>query len=199
MKQQVIVIHGGETFDTYEDYLTWLKNREPDDLSSLKQRRWKDSLQETLGNEFDVVRMRMPCSFNANYNEWKIWFEKYISLFDDNVIFVGHSLGGIFLVKYLAENEYPKQIKALLLVAAPFDDSNSEYSLATFKLPDDITHVSSQVEHIMIFHSTDDPVVSFEDAKQYQALLKGELISFSDRAHFSTETFPELTEIIRGL
>jgi hypothetical protein len=51
----------------------------------------------------------MPNPMNARYNEWKILFKKIVLLLDDNVILIGHSLGAIFLVKYLSENKFPKK------------------------------------------------------------------------------------------
>ena len=103
MKQQIIVIHGGTTFDTYKNYLSFLKNREIK-LDRLKSNRdWKDNLQEKLGENFEVLSPRMPNGTNARYKEWKIWFERIIPFFGKNIILLGHSLGGIFLAKYLSE------------------------------------------------------------------------------------------------
>ena len=102
MKQQILVIHGGDTFDTYKDYLSFLKNREIS-LDRLRLKRdWKDILSEKLGENFDVLSPRMPNGTNARYKEWKIWFERVIPFIDKGVIFIGHSLGGIFLAKYLS-------------------------------------------------------------------------------------------------
>lgn len=39
----------------------------------------------------------MPNSNNAHYQEWKIIFDKIVTLLDEDVIFISHSLGGIFL------------------------------------------------------------------------------------------------------
>ena len=119
MKQQILLIHGGDAFDTYDEYISFLKNFELD-LEGLKKKGWKNSLQDKLGEGYDVIMPRMPNAFNARYSEWKIWFEKIINLLDNEVILVGHSLGGIFLVKYLAEEDFPKSVKATFLVAAPF-------------------------------------------------------------------------------
>lgn len=30
MKKQIVIIHGGDTFDTYEEYFEFLKNRQID-------------------------------------------------------------------------------------------------------------------------------------------------------------------------
>jgi hypothetical protein len=79
MKKQVVVIHGGDTFDSYEDYLTFLNAFEVD-KESLFLKDWKSTLQSELGENYEVLCLQMPNMFNAKYLEWKIWFEKYIPL-----------------------------------------------------------------------------------------------------------------------
>jgi predicted alpha/beta hydrolase family esterase len=133
MKKQVVVIHGGDTFDSYEDYLTFLNAFEVD-KESLFLKDWKSTLQSELGENYEVLCLQMPNMFNAKYLEWKIWFEKYIPFFNQELILVGHSLGGIFLAKYLAENTLEKTIKAVFLIAAPFDNVDT-CSLADFRIP----------------------------------------------------------------
>ena len=108
MKKQVVFIHGGETFDTYDDYIKYLEECDfnPD---KDKEKRWKHSLGEKLGSDFNVIAPLMPCKYNSKYNEWIIWFEKLFPYLKDTVVLVGHSLGGIFLAKYLSENGFPKK------------------------------------------------------------------------------------------
>ena len=47
----------------------------------------------------------MPCDLDAKYQEWKIVFESVLSTVgrEDEITFVGHSLGGNFLLKYFGE------------------------------------------------------------------------------------------------
>ena len=58
-----------------------------------------------------LYKARLQYRTNARYEEWKIWFERMIPFLNDNVILVGHSLGGIFFVKYLSENLLPIKSK----------------------------------------------------------------------------------------
>lgn len=170
MKQQVIVIHGGTTFASHEEYISYLKNKEIE-LEKLRlQKDWKQTLPQNLGENFDVLLPRMPNGTNARYEEWKIWFERLIPFVDENVIFIGHSLGGIFLAKYFSENIFPKKIKAIILVAAPFDDASQE-SLVDFKLPSSLSKLTQNCGMIYLFHSKDDPTVPFRTC--CQRILRG--------------------------
>ncbi len=200
MKQQVIVIHGGTTFESYEDYIYYLKNKEIS-LDKLKLKKdWKDTLEEKLGENFEVLFPRMPNGTNARYKEWKIWFERIIPLFNNNIIFIGHSLGGIFLAKYFSENTISKKVKATILIAAPFDDEKSGKSLAGFKLFSSLERFSKQGGKIYLIQSKDDPEVLFEQLEKYkQALPNAKTLIFNDREHFKQETFPEIIKLIRNL
>ena len=80
MKKQIIIIHGGETFETYKQYISFLKSIEID-FEKMTSEGWKDTLGKKLGRGFEIVLPRMPNSFNAKYLEWKIWFEKMILFF----------------------------------------------------------------------------------------------------------------------
>lgn len=196
MKKQIIFIDGGETFDSYEDYLGYLRGCEFDP-EKVRGKRWKDSLAERLGEDFEVIAPTMPCKFNAKYKEWKIWFDRVVPFLRDGVILIGHSLGGIFLAKYLSENDFPKKISATYLIAAPYDAEDSEYSLADFTLPKSLEKLRQQGGKIFIFHSEDDPVVPFLDSGKYlRALPEAEKMIFKDKGHFLQEEFPELVESV---
>lgn len=200
MKKQIIVIHGGRAWKTYEEYLDSLLAYKID-WERIKKARWKENLQNRLGLDFEVVCPEMPSGkWNAKYVEWKIWFEKLTPYFEPEVVLVGHSMGGIFLAKYLAENVFPKKIRATFLVAAPSDDKEGEYDLVDFALPADISRVPEQAGKIVLIQSEDDPVVPFTDLKRYQNTWPGaETRIFKDKGHFGMAEFPELEEEIRAL
>ena len=200
MRQQVLIIHGGTTYDKYDDFIYDLKNKEVslDRLKIFKD--WKNSLPEELGENFEVLAPRMPNGTNAQYDEWKIWFERIIPLLEDKPIFVGHSLGGIFLAKYLSENIVFKKPRAVILVAAPFDDENSDESLGSFNLSESLINISSQCDQIYFIQSEDDPYVLFEQLEKYRkALQEAKYIIFKDRGHFLLESFPELVRLIKDI
>lgn len=198
MKQQVFVIHGGNAFDRYEDYIESLKSKEVT-LEELKVKDWKDNLGNDLRGKFEVLNPRMPNSQNAKFLEWKIWFEKFIPLLDEDIIFVGHSLGGIFLAKYLSENDCPKKIKATLLVAAPYN-TPTRHPLADFNITSPLEKFAKQGGKIYLYHSKDDKIVYIDNSKRYQKELpESSLKIFENRGHFRAENFPELVEDIQSL
>jgi uncharacterized protein len=200
MKQQVIVIHGGSTFDTYEEYISHLKKSEIQIERLRLKRDWKESLAKKLGEDFDVLLPQMPNKTSAHFEEWKIWFGKIIPFLENKVILVGHSLGGIFLAKYLSENDIPKKIKATILVSAPFDDEKTGRSLADFKLSFSLTKFADQGGKIYLIQSKDDLEVPFENIGKYKkSLPEAKTMIFENRGHFLQEDFPEIIDLIKSL
>lgn len=200
MKKQVVVIHGGDSFDTHEEYISFLKSFEIDSLDYFTGNNWKTTLQERLGDNFEVILPRMPNPFDARYAEWRIWFDKLVPFLNDGVVFVGHSLGGIFLAKYLLENKFLKTITATILISAPFDGEGDEESLVDFTLPPSLELFEKQGGQIFIYHSKDDTsVLPIQCDKYKKALPSAKVMMFEDRGHFTQEEFPELVENIRNL
>ncbi len=197
--QQVVVIHGGNVFNSQDDFISSLKNKKVTRDSFKRKVDWKANLQKELGTSYEVFTPRMPENDNATYDLWKIWFEKMIPFLSDNVIFVGHSLGAIFLVKYLSQEDFTKKIDGLFLVSAPFEGSRDE-PLGTFKRPNSLEKLNACTENIFLYHSKDDPVVPYVHMEKYHQLIqKATMQSFLGREHFNQEYFPEIVKDIRSI
>ena len=195
MKKQVIVIHGGDSYETREKFLDALKNWEVTKESFVPKSDWKSILQKDLGEEYEILAPRMPNKQNAKYDEWKIWFEKMLPFVQDGVIFVGHSMGGLFLAKYLSENSFPKKINAFFLVAPPYRNTDD---IDNFPIIGDLQRVWEQCPNIHIFQSEDDPLVSMNEAEEYKkAWPEAKMHIFQDRGHFNQENFPEIVEELK--
>ncbi len=198
MKRQVFTIHGGDAFATHEDFLEYIRSLAID-LSWSQRKGWKSTLQEALGDEYEVISPRMPNAQNASYEVWKVWFEKHIPFMRDDITLVGHSLGGIFLAKYLSENRLPVKIAGTFLVAAPFE-LDTEGRVMEFILPDSLALFDEQGGKIFLYQSTDDQVVPFAELSRYRrALPSAKTEVFEDRGHFDQEQLPEIVRDIQGL
>lgn len=200
MAQQVLVIHGGTSFKTYDDFLSYLINKDIK-LDKFRKKGWKANLRDDLGGDYDVLTPRMPNSKNAKYKEWKIWFTKIIQKMDKNILLIGHSLGGIFLAKYLSENKISKNIIATILVAAPFNNDGIDgESLKKFALPQSLGLFAKQSKRIYLLHSIDDPVVPLVHVKKYKkSLAKARVKIYKNMGHFTQEHFPEIASLIQKI
>ena len=195
---QVLVVHGGETFATYDEFIARLTTKEID-LEKLNYRDWKSTLPEALGTGYHVLQPKMPNRENAKYAEWKLWFERFTPYIEDGVVFVGHSLGAVFLAKYLTEETFSKKIRATFLVAAPFD-TDEDRGLAEFIPPNNLEKLQAQGGEIFLYHSKDDLVVPCAELEKYRERLPlAEVTVFDNRQHFNQEQFPELVAHIIAL
>ena len=79
-----------------------------------------ESLQRELGEEFEIRYPRMPGEDDPDYGRWKTALEREFRTLQDGAILVGHSVGGTFLVKLLAEHPPALELGAIFLIAAPF-------------------------------------------------------------------------------
>lgn len=198
-KLQILYIHGGETFKSRKDYLNFLKNIE---VSLEEKKKWSgEFLTKKLGSKFDIIKPRMPLSWNAKYEDWKIYFEKYIPYLKNNIILMGNSLGGIFLAKYLSENKFPKKILSLYLICPPYDNSlPGEDLVGGFKLPTNLSRLDNCSKNVNLLFSQDDEIVPVSHAEKYRKKLKkANIIIFNGKnGHFFVSEFPEIVEMIKG-
>ncbi len=140
----------------------------------------------------------MPCKQNAHYSEWKIWFERHIEFMRDGIVLVGHSLGGNFLAKYLAEEDFNLTIKQFHLVAPSHSAFEDDFKLDFNNFPGKL--LEKNIPEIHIYHSKDDKVVPIAESEKYHKQIPSSHFHvFEDRGHFLHETFPELFENIQKL
>jgi len=204
-KQQVFYIHGGKSYSNYADYIEDLKSqplRSASDEESVKK--WPHTLRSELGQGYQVFMPSFPNSNNSQYDEWKIWFEKHFECLTEDIMLVCWSQGGMFIAKYLSENEVPFTIKSLILLAAPFDyfvcEGSKEDGGDFYPIAANVPKIQEKTQNITIMHSKDDFVVPYEHALKYKAALpEAELVTFEDKNHFLVEELPELVERIRAL
>ena len=191
----VLYVHGGTTHSTHEKYIDWLKTT----TLYLQNIDWWSGSFLKHNISIPVVAPRFPLSENAQYDEWKLFFERYVEKIDDELILIGWSLGAIFLVKYLSENTPSHPIRATFLVAPPFDDTVEGEELCNgFALSDDMSAVLDHSSKVNFYFSKDDFCVPSSHMEKYQkALPQATFTLFSDRNHFLQEEFPELIEHIQ--
>jgi pimeloyl-ACP methyl ester carboxylesterase len=203
MKKQLVFIHGGEAYSNYDDFLYDLQNEDIGDPLAERSKRWHQDLRNVLDEEYEVFKPSMPNSQNAKYLEWKIWFERHFQFLRDGVTLIGHSQGGMFLVKYLSENGTPFKVNTLFLLGAvytvdsPINDSKEDGGDFAFDTSR-VGELAIKIPKIYILHSKDDFVVPYEHALKYkEALPAAELVTFEDKNHFLIPEFPELIDLIK--
>ena len=195
MTKHILYVHGGEAFDSYNDYMAFLQDYPIErQLENIKSTKWNRHLDEDLGDEYVLWKPSMPSGHNAKYEEWKLWIEKTIEYVgEDEYILIGNSLGANFWTKYLTENKCSFKISQLHLIVGCFG------YLGGFDLSDDLSLLESQVQALFTYHSTDDPYDPTGEHREgyIDAFPSAEHLVFEDRGHLLVPEFPELIENIK--
>lgn len=203
--KQILYIGGGDVFSKYEDFLTYLKTKELDPQKP-KLTLWPDSLMGELGDEYQYLLPTMPNTKNAKYIEWKIWFERHLEFLNEGYVLIGWSLGVMFLIKYLIENEISVKPKTLILVApavlsepTAINEGGEDGGDFVFDVTQ-MSKVATQVDKIYVFHSPDDPIVPYSHSVNFaEAVPAAQLVTLENRGHFVQTVFPELIDVIKKM
>jgi len=198
MKQQVIFLNGAVPKENYEDYYDFLRSRDYNPYEEVFHN-WNKTLGEKLWENYEYLRAPFGDIKFADYEAWKIMFEKMFPYFREDIVIATNSLGSTFILKYIWENEFPVRIQKLFLIAPAIADTPEE-KLGSFIF--DIEHVYSRVQRwakqIYIYHSRDDTTVPFEQGLELWSFFPEAIFrDFDNRGHFFMEA--ELPEIIEDI
>lgn len=118
--------------------------------------------------------------------EWLIKIKKVINSPDKNTFLIGHSLGGIAILKYLQALPPDQKVGGVVLVAT-FTDNMGFLPLANFfTKPLDYQAIKQHTKNFIVIASDNDPYVKFKHASILQRCLDAEVI-WKHQEHF-TET-----------
>ncbi len=137
------------------------------------------------------------------YKEWKIQFEKIFEFLNGDQIIIAHSLWTIFILKYLIENRFLKEIQQLHLVSALIDNKDLppeesyiwDFAFDIQKIPE-IEKICSK---IFLYHSKDDFCIPFSQWERlHEFLPNAKFEVFEDWGHMLMEEFPELIQNVKS-
>lgn len=196
-KTQIVFVHGGNSFDNITEFYDDLRQREFDPYQP-ERKKWRNKIASDLEATHESHILQMPNALNADYTAWSIWFEKMVPFLRNNVVLVGHSLGGGFLLRYLTENKLPVTVRQLHLVAPCIDDLDCP-GVGGFKI--DVATWSgftSEIKEVHLWHSIDDTLVPLHHSERLlEKYPTAHLHKFTDRGHFLEPEFPELLQEIQ--
>ena len=198
MKQQIILLRWWTPKENYKGYYDFLEKYEINPYEE-KSTKWSDTLAKDLWENFEVLEIQRPNKDFADYRARKIMFEKYIPYIQAWAIYVGHSLGWSFFLKYFDENpSLLEKFSKIILIAPAVEDSEIEL-LGTFKPDLKFKNLKNYQNKIVVFASKDDFIVPFKEIELLQKKLPNiDYRIFKDKWHFLQEKFPELLNEIKN-
>jgi predicted alpha/beta hydrolase family esterase len=155
------------------------------------------SLQKELGPAYHVRYPGMPLEDDEGYLAWKAQIAAELAGLEDEVILVGHSVGGSILLKFLTEEQVALPSAGLFLIATPYFGGEENWNYEELTLPGDFPEKLSGIPRIFLYHSRDDEIVPFAHLALYAAKLPQATVRESDgRGH---QFRNDLAEIARDI
>ncbi|WP_057938087.1 alpha/beta hydrolase [Algoriphagus resistens] len=141
-----------------------------------------NAIKEKLKPDDRLHYPKMPEEENPDYQLWKTAILNEISLLNEPMVFIGHSLGGSVLLKLLYEEKIHKHCKSLFLVSSPFwgePDWHSDAYMLDSNFADKLPTVKK-----FIYHAEDDQFVPFSHHNRYREHLPDAMVrTFKEAGH----------------
>lgn len=182
MVNNYFIIHGSYG-NPFKNWIPWLKKQ----LSRRK---------------LNCIVPSFPTPYKQDYESWskilKAYFE--IGYITENTIFITHSLGGIFIVKFLLENRI--KVKKIITIAGfnnlKFEDDINLYK--SFYLDKDLSDIKNYSSERISFYSNNDPYVCQSAAKKFADNILSEKILINGAGHFNEKYgYIEFPEVLKYL
>lgn len=182
-KLNVILIHGKDTNPSQKWY-PWL-------INEMKNRRIK------------CLAPELPKANDPVLSEWLDELDKLNP--DKNSILIGHSRGGIAILRWLQKQPKDKKVKKVILVAAnnpSVFEKNKKANTNGFyeEGPYDFQKIKNHCDDFVVLHSKDDTWVPFESGEKNAKGLNAKFLIFENRGHFGNQLpkqeIPELLDEI---
>ncbi|MEK4147067.1 alpha/beta hydrolase [Robertmurraya sp. FSL W8-0741] len=157
-------------------------------------------LKKELKEDYNFHSPSMPTPENPKYVEWKKAFEQEFNQLSGEVVLIGHSLGGSFLLKYLSEESYPTKIPGLFVVSAPFWGIDQDWQRSDFFFQSGFEKRLSEIDNLFLYHSRDERIVPFSHHLALaEKLPHGKTRVLEGKQHLFSNGLTELVNDIRSL
>lgn len=170
---KIVLIHG--------------KNTDP----SQKWYPWLGEEVKKMGHEF--IAPILPSSANPTLDDWLTQIDKTEP--DENTILIGHSRGGVAIMRWLERQALSKKVKKVILVSTNsglLKDkpilNESDYGFYTDN-GYDFERIKLHCHNFTILHSTDDTWVPFVCGEKNSIGLSAKFLKFNNRGHFGKNIF----------
>lgn len=148
---------------------------------------WLKGELEKIG--CDVTVPRFPTPQGQSLDSWLEILGKYEKQITDRTVLIGHSLGGLFLLRVLERLTHP--VAAAYFVAAPIGVKPILYyegdeKFSGFKF--DWEEIRKKANRFFVYHSDNDPYVSLGNGKELARHLGVPLTFIPSAGHLNAES-----------
>jgi hypothetical protein len=156
-------------------------------------------LKSELGSGYQLIHPAMPRPEAPDYALWKAKLKEELAKVTGEVVFIGHSLGGSILLKYLAQEPLRNPIAGMFLVSVPFWSGDEDW-VQPFILPEDFATRLPAIPKLFLYHSKNDPHVPVSHQVLYaQALPRAAVRVLDGEDHEFSHGIPQLVADLKRL
>ena len=151
----------------------------------------------------NVIVPQFPTPDGQTLKNWLETFEQYADLVQEDSIFIGHSLGGLFMLSLLEKYK----VKLAVFVASFGKPPGNKFDegMKTFAAPErlefDWQKIYGNCHKSMVFYGDNDPYVGFGTAQQLSRNLHAKFHLVKGAGHFNGSTgwikFPLLLDELK--
>jgi len=176
---KIVLMHGKDT-DPNQRWYPWLKKQ-----------------VEKKGVDFIVPKLP-----NADTPKLEEWLEEINKTKPDkDTILIGHSRGGLAILRWLEKLPEDKKVMKVILVAANNpsvkkikEDKSRFYGEGKLNFE----KIKAHCDNFVVLHSKDDPWVPFKSGEKNAKGLNAKFKIYEDKRHFGFG-FPEVPEILEEI
>lgn len=151
---------------------------------------WFPWLREELEKKgLHVIVPKFPTPVGQSLEAWFKVLNQYKQYINEETIFIGHSLGGMFLLKVLEQLKHP--VCAAFFVSAPvgikpikYYDSDYAFTQFTF----DWLTITKKAKTFTAYHSDNDPYIYLGNGKELAKQLGITLTFIPKAGHLNSES-----------
>ena len=160
-------------------------------------------LKNQLEKQGNVICLDFPIGVgNQCYENWSKELNKYKNQINKESIFIGRSIGPIFAIKYVLENNlYINKLISISGFNNYFVDGGDFDKVNESMFVDNLKSFQKHCENSICIISENDPYVNLETLKDFAEKISALTINIKDGGHFNSdsgygEKFEELLKII---
>ncbi len=176
MNKKVYIVHGWGSNSKSKKFI-WLKN-------------------ELEKKNFEVVLLDMPDTLRPKIEAWVGKLKEVVGLPDENIFFVGHSIGCQTIMRYLQTLPVDMKVGGAVFIAGWFKieglEKEGEEAIAVgrpwIETPIDFEKVRSVCQKISVFLSDNEPYGYIEENKKiFEDKLGAKVIMEHNKGHFTED------------
>lgn len=155
---------------------------------------------ELRARGFAVESLAMPHAAHPALSEWLEALAGAVKRPDRKTFFVGHSLGCITIVRYLASLPEGAKVGGCVFVAGFLGDLGIPEISEFITAPLDVSSARARSRHFVTVFSDNDPAVPLERSLEFQTALGAKAVIEKRKGHFDdTDGVTALPPVFKSL